>query len=85
MDIEHRSGKKPVPDNLNEVLNAMQLLALQKIERFGWKLKFVRRPLFQDVIPVISCPSDNKFGVLEADGEINMDPNESLRLRDLQK
>ncbi|MCU7919748.1 MAG: hypothetical protein KZQ99_05695 [Candidatus Thiodiazotropha sp. (ex Dulcina madagascariensis)] len=81
MVIEHRRGERPVPENLDELLNDLQLLALQKVERFGWKLKFVRRPLFQEVVPVISSPNDDKIGVLEMNGEINMDPDTKIRLR----
>ncbi|MEW8027466.1 MAG: hypothetical protein AB2792_17190 [Candidatus Thiodiazotropha sp.] len=79
MVLENRKGDKPIPDNLNEVLNNLQLLALQKAEGFGWKLKFVRRPLFQEVVPVIINPSGNKIGVLESNGEINMHPDTKIR------
>ncbi|MGD9169992.1 MAG: hypothetical protein PVI97_08020 [Candidatus Thiodiazotropha sp.] len=79
MVINNRRGDKPVPDNLYEVLNNLQVLALQKAEGFGWKLKFVRRPLFQEVVPVITDPSGEKLGVLETNGEINMHPDTKIR------
>jgi hypothetical protein len=79
MVINNRRGDKPVPDNLDEVLNNLQVLALQKAEGFGWKLKFVRRPLFQEVVPVITDPSGEKLGVLETNGEINMHPDTKIR------
>ncbi len=79
MVIEHRKGDKPIPDNLKQVLNNLQLMALQKAEGFGWKLKFVRRPLFQEVVPVITNPSGDRIGVLESNGEINMQPDTKIR------
>ncbi|MES9968946.1 MAG: hypothetical protein ABW092_02870 [Candidatus Thiodiazotropha sp.] len=79
MVLDNRKGDKPIPDNLKEVLNNLQFMALQKAERFGWKLHFVRRPLFQEVLPVITNPSGSKFGVLESNGEINMHPETKIR------
>jgi hypothetical protein len=76
---DNRRGNKPIPDNLNEVLSNLQIVALQKAEGFGWKLKFVRRPLFQEVIPVITDPLDEKVGVLESDGKINLNPDIVIR------
>ncbi|MCM8856923.1 MAG: hypothetical protein LC541_04950 [Candidatus Thiodiazotropha sp.] len=80
MSVENRTGEVPIPENLDEVLNNLQLLALQKAEGFGWKLKFVRRPLFQEVVPVISSPTGRKIGILEENGEINMHPDTVIRL-----
>ncbi|MCU7878360.1 MAG: hypothetical protein KZQ84_16450 [Candidatus Thiodiazotropha sp. (ex Lucinoma borealis)] len=80
MSVENRTGEVPIPENLDEVLNNLQLLALQKAEGFGWKLEFVRRPLFQEVVPVISSPTGRKIGILEENGEINMHPDTVIRL-----
>jgi hypothetical protein len=79
MTLDNRRGDKPIPDNLHEVLNNLQLLALQKAEGFGWKLKFVRRPLFQEIVPVITDPSGGRYGILERNGEINMHPETKIR------
>jgi hypothetical protein len=80
---DNRKGRNPVPEELDTVLNNLQLQALEKIQRFGWKLKFVRRPLFQEVMPVISNPHNTKFAVLECDGDINMQVSDILRSSDL--
>jgi hypothetical protein len=64
MDSEKRKGDKPVPDRLEEVLNEMQMLALHKIEGFGWQLRFVRKPLFQEPVPVVFSAEGDKIGVL---------------------
>jgi hypothetical protein len=71
MDIERRKGMEPVPENLEELLNEAQLNTLRSIERFGWQLHFIRRPLFQEVVPVLISREGNKCAVLEADGSIN--------------
>jgi len=79
MATEKRKGDKPVPDNAAEMLNHLQLLALHKIEGFGWRLQFIRRPLFQDIVAVVVDSGGNKIGVLEEDGEINMNPDIEVR------
>lgn len=72
VDKEKRKGEKPVPDNLEDLVNEVQLLTLHQIERFGWRLMFVRRPLFQDVIPVVVSGEGDKIGVLDEDGRLDM-------------
>jgi hypothetical protein len=79
MDSEKRKGDKPVPDRLEEVLNEMQILALHQIEGFGWQLQFVRKPLFQEPVPVVFSAEGDKIGILEEDGRINMEPDIKLR------
>jgi hypothetical protein len=80
---DNREGRDPVPEELDTVLNNLQLLALEKIKRYGWKLKFVRRPLFQEVTPVISNRCDTQYAFLECDGDINMQATDILRSSDL--
>ncbi len=80
---DNREGRDPVPEELDTVLNNLQLQALEKIKRYGWKLKFVRRPLFQEVTPVISNQYDTQYAVLECDGDINMQAADILRSSDL--
>ena len=73
MDKEKRKGEKPIPDNLNQMLNPIQMSALRQIEGFGWQLKFVRRPLFQEPVPVVYSADGKKIGILEDDGRLNME------------
>lgn len=81
MDREKRKGEKavPVPEDLEEVLNGDQLMTLRQIERFGWRLAFIRRPVFQEPIPVVVTGDNEKIGVLEEDGRLNMNPSIKLR------
>jgi hypothetical protein len=65
---------------LREQLNDDQRMTLSELERFGWELKFVRRPLFQDAIPVVIDGDRKAFSVLKADG--SLDDHPSLKLRD---
>ena len=79
MAKEQRIGKPPVPENLEETLNEEQILTLRRMEVFGWELKFIRRPLFQDVLPVLFHTDSNQFGVLEDDGTLNMQRDLNVR------
>ena len=79
MDTEKRRGEKPVPDNATKMLNQLQILALRRIEGFGWHLQFIRRPLFQDPVAVVVDGAGEKIGILEDDGRINMEPDIEVR------
>ncbi len=79
MDAEKRKSDKQTPENLLQLLNQLQILALRQIEQFGWSLKFVRRPMFQSPVPVIMDGHGTKIGVLEEDGRINMEPDIKVR------
>ena len=61
-------------------LNAAQLNTLATLESFQWTLRFVRRPLFQDPVPVVVDRSGKRHAVLEPDGGINETPG--FRIRD---
>ena len=79
MDNDKRTGQKPIPDNIDDWLTPEQKQMLHQIETFGWVLKFIRRPVFQDPIPVLVSDDGKKIGILEKDGRINMDPDINLR------
>ncbi|MBT8116515.1 MAG: hypothetical protein KJO66_01675 [Gammaproteobacteria bacterium] len=77
--VEKRRGESPVPDNLEDYLNDEQLTALRQIQAFGWELKFVRRPLFQDPVAVIINNDGDRLGTLETDGRIELRSDFNLR------
>ena len=79
MAKEQRIGMPPVPEDLGETLNEVQIHTLRRMENFGWELKFIRRPLFQDVLAVLLHIDSNKIGVLEEDGTLNMQRDLNLR------
>ena len=72
MDQDRRRGEKPIPDNLESMLNEAQLIALPALERFGWELRFVRRPLFQEAVPIVFNGEGTSVGILEEDGRLNL-------------
>ena len=76
---EKREDLLPIPDNLGELLNEHQMQALRHIESFGWQLHFVRRPSFQEPVPVILGPNGDRFAILERDGRINVTHDLNVR------
>ena len=64
---------------LRRELNEAQKLELAALERFGWELKFVRRPMFQVPIPVVFDGDRKQYAVLEPDGTLNESPGFKIR------
>ena len=79
MNDEKRKGVQPVPDNVKTYLNDAQRVALHKIEGFGWSLKYIRRPLFDKVVVVVMNADGSTIGVLEDDGNLNLEPDLDTR------
>jgi hypothetical protein len=77
--VEHRHHEKPIPDDLESMLSTFQVMALHRLESFGWELLFVRREVFHAPIPIVFSDAGNKVGVLEEDGHINLDLNIKIR------
>lgn len=65
---------------LTRGLNAPQLVTLAELEQFGWQLGFVRRPLFQAVVPVVFSPDRASYAVLRPDGSVDEHPGIKLRV-----
>ncbi|NNJ93171.1 MAG: hypothetical protein HKP57_00300, partial [Halobacteria archaeon] len=79
MKSEKRTGEQAPIDDLREQLNAEQRMTLGELELLGWTLKFVRRPLFQDPVPVVVSDDKDEIGLLDADGKIVIDKTENYR------
>lgn len=84
MDREKRKGDTPIPDNLEAVLNKAQWRALAGVELMGWELRFVRRKLFQEPVPVLRNRNDNRTGILGEDGKITIQADIKLREWEIQ-
>jgi hypothetical protein len=69
----------PIPDNLENILNPMQLMTLRNAENDGWELCFVRRDGLEVPVPVIKGADSKIVGVIEEDGRFNA--NSSIRIR----
>ncbi len=70
--VDKRMGDKPVPDNVENHLNNLQNQSLRRLESFGYRLKYIRRPLFQDVVVVVVDPQKQTLGVLNEDGSLDL-------------
>ena len=79
MTIERRHESNQVPARPDEILNELQLLTLKNMERFGWSLAFIRRPLFQEIVPVLRHCDSMKFGTIDTDGTLNAHPDIHFR------
>jgi hypothetical protein len=79
MDQDKRKGGDAIPQNAMDMLNELQVLALRQMEGFGWRLHFIRRPLFQERIVVVIDSVGEKMGILEEDGSINMASSTTFR------
>lgn len=76
-----RRKRAPVqdPESLRTGLTPPQLVTLEALEIFKWRLTFVRRPLFQAPIPVLFDRENTRHVVIEEDGTLN--ENSTLKLR----
>ena len=76
---ERRTGTHKSGRALRAELSEAQLDTLAELERYGWQLKFVRRPLFQPSIPVVFDGDRKHYAVLEPDGTLNEHPAFTIR------
>jgi hypothetical protein len=60
-------------------LTPAQLMTLEALEIFQWRLAFVRRPLFCAPIPVLFDRDATRHVVIEEDGTLNETPTLVLR------
>ncbi|TKS53577.1 hypothetical protein E4582_01480 [Luteimonas yindakuii] len=64
---------------MREGLAPAQLVTLEALQIFGWRLAFVRRPLFQAPIPVLFDQEGTRHVVILEDG--TLDEHATLKLR----
>lgn len=76
---ERRNGKTAVPEDLPGFLNEQQIMAYHGMERFGWYIRFIRRPLFQRPVCIMSNPEGTVMAILEDDGSINEQHDLTIR------
>jgi hypothetical protein len=68
---DRRDKQAPVPDKLERFLNSLQISTIYYLEAIGWKLWFVRRPLFQPGMPVLLSPTGRATGIVEENGSLS--------------
>jgi hypothetical protein len=76
---ERRKTEGKPASALKRDLNQDQILALSELEKFGWELKFIRRPMFQQPVPVVFDSDRKHFAVLNADGTLDEAPGFDIR------
>ncbi|WP_233198593.1 MULTISPECIES: hypothetical protein [Luteimonas] len=77
---ERRRGAPPADTaQLREGLKPAQLMTMEALEIFGWRLAFVRRPLFQAPIPVLFDREGTRHVVILEDGTLDEQPVLPLR------
>lgn len=79
MNDDKREGDAAVPEDVKNYLTDAQAAELNHIEGFGWTLKYIRRPLFQERVVVVMNPDGSSIGVLEEDGRLNLESNIDTR------
>ena len=78
-DRERRQDKPVNSAALRAQLNEEQLLTLRELERFGWELKFIRQPLFQQPLPVVFDGDRKSCAILKPDGSLEDNPDIKIR------
>ena len=76
---ERRIGLDAIPDDIKSQLTGLQQGAVARLEGFGWSIKFVRRPLFQEMTVVLVDPSGADHAILRDDGSVDRNIDFSLR------
>jgi hypothetical protein len=79
---QKRERRKSTPAEISEMekqLNPAQLEAWRMLQTFGWQLRFVRRPLFQQPVAVIVNKAGQMHAVIEEDGRVNDKPGFKIR------
>lgn len=79
MTPNRRTGKRPIPENLHDLLTPEQATALDELESKGISLFAIRQNLFQDPVVVVKLPAKNRYGVLLNDGMVDYFPEIDLR------
>lgn len=81
--LDKRGSQEPVPTDLASYLTKMQFRSLNHLEGFGWKLAFVRRPLFDPSTVVLLSPEGKQYAILEEDGSLNLESSLHVRNKDV--
>jgi len=76
---ERRIGLAAIPEDIKSRLTGLQRGTLARLEGFGWSIKFVRRPLFQEQIIVLVDSSGVDHAILTEDGELDRNINFTIR------
>jgi hypothetical protein len=76
---EKRKGIKPVPDDPLGYLNEAQRFTYHRMKASGWRIKFIRRPMYQNPVCVMTDSDDTSLALIERNGFLNKNPDIPLR------
>lgn len=79
-NLDMRGTQEPIPINLEYFLSDGQLNTVHSLEADGWRLLFVRRPLFEPPTVVIEDSNSGQLAAVETDGSLNLEPPTLLRV-----
>lgn len=67
---DRRRCRAPAANEIRVLLNSTQLASLSRLEREGWRLRFVRKEPALPPVPIVAM-RDNSHAVLRADGQLD--------------
>jgi len=76
---DRRKNLKLTQDDVYKLLDSNQLKALRESAIFGWKIKFIRRPLFLEPVIILYNARYDIIGILDLDGNIDMETELDVR------
>ena len=76
---EKRKGLKPIPDDPLGYLNEAQLFTYRRMKASGWRIKFIRRPMHQSPVCVMTDSDETLLALIERNGFLNKQPDIPLR------
>ncbi len=74
-----RQKENAIPKYLSRLLTKEQQSSLNLLEIFGWRVWFVRRPLFGKPKIMIQHEASGVYALLTEDGNVDMEPDFPMR------
>jgi hypothetical protein len=74
-----RQQENAIPRYLGRLLTREQQSSLNILELFGWRVWFVRRPLFGKPKVMIQHEASGVYALLTEDGNVDMEPDFPMR------
>ena len=72
--IERRKRNSDGATDFELCLNSDQMYTYTHMQQFGWRLYFIRRPLFGKPIVVMTNSTNTRVAVIEQDGRFTVNP-----------
>lgn len=74
-----RNKGNAIPDKYLSVLTKEQKISLSNLEFFGWKIWFIRQPLFLEPQVLLINEESGLYGLLTKNGELDLDTRIHIR------